>query len=63
MLKLCLKQRYQREGRPCTEADMIAMAQEEWEALDWNKIYCHIIDCIYRRVKVVLDIEGERMKY
>ena len=49
MLKLRLKQRYQREGRPRTEAEMIAMAQEEWQALDWNKIYCHIIDCMLRR--------------
>ena len=56
MLKARPKKRYYRGGRPRTQAEMIAMAQEEWEKLNWNN---NILDQMSHRTTALISAEGK----
>ena len=64
MLKDRLKKRIRKLGITAfkSEKQLIKAAQEEWEALDWNKIDGMIL-AMPRRMQAVLDSHGEWTKY
>jgi len=62
MLKTRLKKRYLK-GDLKTQNEFIVAAKEEWELLDWENIYCTLIDGMPRRIKAVIEAEGHRTKY
>ena len=62
MLKRAVKKRYRKEGLPKTEARMIQITKEEWDNLDWEKIY-NFIGSMPHRIKAIIELEGERTKY
>jgi len=61
MLKLRLKRRF-RNKKPRTVDEVMKVAGEEWEGLDWDRIY-RMIDGMPRRIKALIEKEGARTKY
>jgi hypothetical protein len=48
--------------RARTEEEFMALAQREWEGLDWEAIYL-MIDRMTERVKAVISARGGPTKY
>jgi hypothetical protein len=61
MLKRRTSQRFLTE-RPSTVEDIVRIAQEEWEGLDWELID-RMIDGMPRRIEAVIGAEGGRTRY
>jgi hypothetical protein len=62
MLKRRLKTLFHREGRPQKIEELMRMTQDEWENLDWERIYT-MLDARQRRFQAVIDADGERTRY
>jgi len=60
MLKLRLKRRFHNK-KPRTVDEVMKVAGEEWEGLDWDRIY-RMIDGMPRRIKTLIEKEGARTK-
>jgi hypothetical protein len=61
-MKRVLKHRWRRHRRPKPRKELIEVAQEEWDKLDWQAIY-DVIENMPRRLNAVIDAKGGQTKY
>ena len=64
LLKSGIAKRERKAGRRYRgREELIALAQDVWESLDWEMIHSKIIGSMGKRVAMVLKAKGGRSKY
>lgn len=58
-----VKKGWNRKGLSETKEDLITMAQEKWEQLDWPMIYDMILESMAKCVAEIIKVEGNCTHY